>query len=51
MALRFHIGVGDLEPIKRYLPIKDGKTDDHDIIVTGGCEETPSAGWEGWIAK
>ncbi|MGI6405533.1 MAG: hypothetical protein ACOX2E_03735 [Syntrophaceticus sp.] len=40
----------ELEPIKRYVPVKDRVLDDYDIIITGDHEET-SKGWEGWIAN
>jgi type IV secretion system protein VirD4 len=46
-----HPLAGELEPVKKYVPVKDRELDDHDIILTGECEETISAGWEGWIAN
>jgi hypothetical protein len=45
-----HPLASELEPIKKYVPVKDRELDDHDIILTCEHEET-SAGWEGWIAN
>ena len=45
-----HSFVRELEPIKKYVPVKDRVLDDHNIIITGDHEET-SKGWEGWIAN
>ncbi|MDD4782722.1 MAG: type IV secretory system conjugative DNA transfer family protein [Syntrophaceticus sp.] len=45
-----HSLAGELEPVKKYVPVKDRGLDDHDIIITGEYEET-STGWEGWIAN
>jgi type IV secretion system protein VirD4 len=45
-----HPLASELEPIKKYVPVKDRELDDYDIIITGDHEET-SVGWEGWIAN
>jgi len=41
----------ELEPINKYIPVKDRKIDDHDIIIADEPEESISIGWEGWIAN
>jgi len=45
-----HSLAGELEPIKKYVPVKDRELEDHDIIITGEHEAT-SVGREGWIAN
>jgi type IV secretion system protein VirD4 len=46
-----HPLAGELEPVKKYIPVKERELDDHDIIITGEHEEIGSTGWEGWIAN
>jgi len=41
----------ELEPINKYIPVKDRKIDDHDIIIADEPEESINIGWEGWIAN
>ncbi|HHY31289.1 MAG TPA: hypothetical protein GX520_11570 [Syntrophaceticus sp.] len=36
-----------MEPVKKYVPVKDRKLDGLDIIITGDSD----IGWEGWIAN